>query len=133
MSGPLAVEPIMQKDSGDCGAASLAMYLSIPYRQVCDAALKVVPDFFNHGMTRGEMVTVARLLGYDLKRSAKFNLEEDNGVMFMHYRKSYHAVLLFGGVLINPSDGLIWLPEAYINKSHFKPVTLLHTVDTPPK
>ena len=132
MSGPLAVEAIVQKDSGDCGAAALAMYLSIPYRSVCDAALKVVPDFFNHGMTRTEMVKVADVLGYDLKRSAKFNIEEDNGVLFMHRRKSYHAVLLFGGVIVNPSDGLIWLPEAYIAKSHFKPVTLLHLVDINP-
>ena len=134
MSGPLAVEPVIQKAGMDCGAACLAMYLSIPYRQVSDAAMAIVPDFLNAGITRNELKNIAAKLGYDLERTRKFTSTND-GVLFLQHRKDFHWVLLFNGSIINPSDGLVWVPEAYFNKTHFRPITLMRTVevDSPPK
>ena len=125
MAGPLAVETIVQKAGMDCGVAALAMYLTIPYRMVSDAAMKIVPDFIQGGLTRSEMEKIGSELGYDLRRTRKFSLKDDDGVLFMQHRRAYHWVTLFNGSILNPSEGLVWVPEAYMDKTHYRPVTLV--------
>lgn len=123
---PVAIEPIISKAGMDCGVSALAMYLGLPYRTVVDAALLEVPDVTNIGMTRIEMERIAARLGYDLIRTRKFNVEDDAGILFLQKGKRWsHYVVVFEGVVINPTDGLVWNYDAYIAKTHLKPITLL--------
>lgn len=111
----------------DCGTACLAMYLGLPYRVVSDAALKVVPDLLRSGVSREGMVRIARELGFGLKKTRKFSFSSSSGIVFLgKNRRDFHFVVLFHGVIINPTEGMVWEPDAYLAKTKMKPITLLH-------
>ncbi len=128
MSPALAVEICIQKSTIDCVMACLAMILGVPYVDVVHAAAKVDPTLIRTGCTYPETRRVAKTLGRDLRYADHTQLDEATGILFHTRGRSmkYHAVVMFNGSLIDPSSGLIYLPEAYFAANPtFKPARLM--------
>jgi ABC-type bacteriocin/lantibiotic exporter with double-glycine peptidase domain len=128
MSTPLAIDPVMQKDSGDCAIAALAMVIGRPFREVSDAAIKTIrrKRWQSGGLETDEVLRIARKLGVVLTRTdASGPLDEATGILLVKKPKSYHAVVVFEGVVFNPADGLLWNLDAYCHSTLSKPYELL--------
>ena len=125
MPAPLAMEPIIQKDIGDCVIVCLSMILGIPYVTVYRAAHALYPACGSKGLTTRQMLRVVRSLGFHLTPTAieNANLEDETGILDVKIKQSLHAVVLFEGVVFNPADGLIYNLEAYL-AGKAKPVRL---------
>jgi len=53
MASPAIIEPSMQRAGMDCGIASLSMLICKPYVEVSEAAIKLIKDPHESGMTLG--------------------------------------------------------------------------------
>jgi len=114
--GPVIIEPIIQKDIGDCVIASLAMILGIPYAEVCSTALGLYPECSASGLTTRQMLAVTRALKRNLVSVPvkDLSLEGETGILDVRIGRRYHAVVLFEGVVFNPADGLIYNLDTYL-------------------
>ena len=123
MAAPAIIELIMQKSSGDCVIAALAMVLALPFVEVHVKAQELYPDCSKSGLTTREMLRVTRALGRNLSRVPlkDLQLDAETGLLDVRIRSSYHAVCLFEGVVVNPADGLIYTLDAYLASAHAKP------------
>ena len=124
MAVPVIIEPVIQRDAGDCVIASLAMVLGLPYVQVYTKAHEFYPDAHTTGLTTREMMRVVRALGKHLTSVAikDVNLEAETGILDVRKGSGkYHAVVLFEGVIFNPADGLLYTLEAFLASSKTKP------------
>lgn len=121
MAAPAVVEVVVQKTSSDCALASLAMLLGKPYRQISDAALVVCPRPHKSGLWTTEIIKVAKKLGATLKREdPKTFDEEGTGLLIVRKRNgTSHVVLLFQGIVIDPSSGLVYDKDTYLKSSHY--------------
>mgnify|MGYP001599214933 CR=1 FL=1 len=113
------IEVIIQKSTGDCGIAALAMILRLPYQQVCQVALTLDKQALNKGLHRTELVRIAEQLGYLTKFLRTFDPEEDEGIICLvpstnRRGSGGHYVMLFNGCIVNPADGLVWPYEEYM-------------------
>ena len=122
---PVAIVPIRQTGEADCAIAALAMLLGKTYGEVAPIVTEVAPKALQRGLWVTEMQRVVRKLGGVLRVSRTFNLDEDVGLLMIDLEDSGHVVVLFRGVLINPGDGCVWEPDAYLAKSAAKPRSLL--------
>ena len=116
MASPAIVEPIIQKDIGDCAIACLAMVLGLPYAEVCSVALALYPTSSSKGLTTRQMFAVVRALGRTLQSipTKDTQLDAETGILDVRIGRRYHAVVLFEGVVINPADGLIYNLDTYL-------------------
>ena len=113
---PAIIEPIIQKDIGDCVIASMAMILGLPYAEVCKTALDMYPTCSHAGLTTRQMLAVTRALKRNLLSVAikDAQLESETGILDVRIGRRYHAVVLFEGVVFNPADGLIYNLDTYL-------------------
>lgn len=127
MASPAVIHPTMQMGAMDCVVASLSMLLGKSYREVAEAAKRVDPDALEVGLTWGEAVRVAKLLGVRLasQDASGVDLDELTGVLYVKIGRSHHAVVVFAGVIYNPADGMLYIPDAYFAAVKGKPVRLL--------
>lgn len=137
MSGaePLFIEPLFQKDSGDCAICCLVMLLGKTYPEVVRAAPHVYRnkpwDPVKDGMTNRMMIEAAQKLGTGLIQTHKFALDEDRGILTVrgvdtHKDKDCHAVLLTRGAIIDPADGRLWFDvEEFLEVKKYRTGTLL--------
>lgn len=112
------LEPIIQKSTSDCGVAALAMYLNRPYREVSSAALKVAPRVHKAGLWTTQMKMIAKALHHNLVSVRVTELDDMTGLLTLAAGtkpKEEHVVVLFQGVVIDPSDGLLWDRETYLS------------------
>ena len=120
---PIFIEPVFQKDSGDCAICCLVMLTGKPYPAVVAACPKeYLGKLYNpvkDGLTGKMMAEAAHKLGVTLSTYRKFDLYEDTGILTVlkgHTRtqknkdKDTHAVILVRGSIIDPADGRYW-PE----------------------
>ena len=114
---PHCVEVIMQKDGADCCVAALASLSGKPYRQVSDAAVKVVKRVHKRGLWTSELLRIARTIGYPLQNirlRGQPPPEDGTGLLTISRPEGSHCVLLYEGIVVNPSDGLLWSVDAYL-------------------
>ena len=125
---PLAIQPIIQLTTADCGVAALAMLLGKPYAQVARSLLKTHPKAKSEGMWTGEMITVAKRYKTLLKvRSPKVLFERDDLTGLI--TTTDHVAVLFQGVVIDPNDGQVWDLETWISTNDHKVVEVLEVVE----
>lgn len=127
MPPPAVIEPIMQKTGMDCVIACLAMVLAIPYVDAAKAAQEVDPLALQLGLTITEAKRVARKLGRKMTTMPVFDEDEATGILYVRKgtRGKYHAVVMFGGVIYNPADGLLYQYDTYMATEGVKPYKLL--------
>jgi len=123
---------VLQRQSGDCGLAALAMLLGCSYEDVLAAAVtRRRPKPHVGGMYTREVTYLARKLGTPLVFKRTWDFESDCGLLTVEkikvattdeYRQ--HLVLLKFGLLFD-TDGTVWEPETYFAQHDFRPVSLL--------
>jgi hypothetical protein len=135
MSEPLFVEPLFQKDSGDCAICCLVMLLGKTYPEVVRATPTVYCgkpwNCVKGGMTNRMMIQTAAKLGTALIQIRKFDLSEDTGILTVRDIKAHkdsdcHAVLLSKGLIIDPMDGRLWFDaDDFLRVKKYRTGTLL--------
>lgn len=123
MSAPIvAVQPIIQLWTHDCGICVLAMLLGKSYQEVDAVSLKLYPKVHERGLYISQFKRIARMLGTPLWRVSMDALADlPCGIILFHY----HVALWFNGCLINPGDGLVWEPDAFYATKHLQPLGAL--------
>jgi len=140
---PIFIEPIFQKDAGDCAIACLTMLLGKPYVNVVQACpreyLGRPYNPVKSGMTNWMMIEAAQKLGVTLSVYRKFDLYEDIGILTVlkgHARtqknkdKDTHAVLLVKGTILDPTDGRLWPQvDTFLQVEEYRTGTILKRED----
>lgn len=126
MPPPTIIEPIIQKNVGDCAIAVLAMLLGKPYREVSAAAITMTRTPHRVGLGSRQIAALARAMGSGLtKARPPFDLEDETGMLCVAFPdKSEHAMVLFCGVIYNPADGLLYAPDVYLSAKRTRVVGL---------
>lgn len=128
MTRPIAIQTARQFADGDCSLAALAMLSGKPYATVRGVATALYPEAPTHGVTPRHLVRIAKALKYPLKarnvaKVATEDLDDATGLLVVSKRVGRiwhaHAVVLFDGVVICPSDGLVWSLDPYLAESHW--------------
>jgi hypothetical protein len=113
-----AVNPMIQRGLSDCGLVCLQMLLDRPYDVIRDTALKIAPRLHESGVYVSELKRISKALGSPLTyRKLNFGPPDGEfGILRVKLlkRRGYHFVVLFNGVVINPSDGLVWDADTYL-------------------
>lgn len=126
MSG---VKVIPQRKRWDCGVASLAMLLAVPYGDVSAATRRVVVGY-RYGLTIRAMEAVAEELGKPLVRvyRKKDYLRNATGILGLLWEGSKdkgHWVVVKGGAIVEPDGGEVWDALEYMKRHGARPATLL--------
>jgi len=112
---PTILEPIVQKNIGDCALASLAMLLGLPYQDVSAEALRMTRKPHTTGLGTKQINALAKRLKAKLEKVPHPDLEVETGIIYLSYPSGdEHAAVLFEGILINPADGLIYSLDVYL-------------------
>ena len=112
----VAIDPLYQRGDCDCGLASLAMALGVPYQEVCAAAKALKLKALKEGVYMVELTRIAKKLGVTLVRTPVDAHLERTGVLAVARkgkRDSDHVVCCFRGVIFDPASGLAWCPSAF--------------------
>lgn len=131
MAAPEIIEPIMMKSSWDCGVASLAILLGHPYREVYEAVLSRYKQCEKYGLEIRQMIGAAKALGHPLVSLPPTDLEDATGILKVKIHSNdpddmdYHYVVVFNGVVFNPSSGLLYTLDAYLAANHARVLRLL--------
>ena len=127
MAAPAIIETIFQKTEGDCAIAALAMLLGVPYVTVSETALTIKEDPLRDGLYISDIQRVAKKLGQALQsvKPASINLSEETGILFLRRPAYAHTVVLFQGVVYNPSDGMLWDLDTFVHTNKYRIVRLL--------
>ena len=109
------IRVIVQRSSGDCAIATLAMYLGVNYEDILSVASQTVnrPLLHRAGMWTKDIKATAGALGVSLKMRRTFDPEMADGILVM----KEHVAILRDGIVIDPSDGTIWDADVYISQS----------------
>ena|SRR3990167_1188996 len=129
MATPLIVEPIIQKDAGDCAVAALAMLLSLPYAEVSKVALELTKKPHKKGLYTRDMKRIAHKLGHELisKQAKGVDLDGATGIVLVKFDDAEHALFMFLGVIFDPWNGWLWELDAYLAEKKAHPLTFLTT------
>lgn len=127
---PVCVIPQIQRGLSDCGLVCLQMLLDRPYDVIRDTALKLAPTLHKSGVYVTELQKIGTALGVPLAYRKVTALPDDVGILRVKLRKpkGVHFVVLFNGVILNPSDGMVWDAETYF-ENRGQPVGLLTIED----
>lgn len=109
---------------GDCAIAALALACGVTYEIALAAVLGVCANALIEGLDIKEVKLAATHLGFKVRISRKYDLEDDTGILFVeqpHVKDSGHAVYLWEGRIIEPKHDRqqLWL-EAQAFLSHYK-------------
>jgi len=125
---PVFIEPIANKEDGDCCIACLVMWTGRSYQEVIAAA---PAKAYKQGMTNTAVVETAAKLGATLVKVRKFDLYEDDGILMLNpdpkkKGRFSHAVLLINGAVLDPFNNRFWLDvEVYMKTERYKVGELL--------
>lgn len=117
MPAPTVIEPIVQKSISDCAIAALAMLLCRPYHDVSARAIRMTRKPHHRGLGTRQFMALARQCGAQLVRArGAVDLEDETGLLCVAFPdKTEHALVLFNGVIYNPADGLLYVPDVYVS------------------
>ncbi len=115
MAAPDIIEPIIQKEDGDCAIAAVAMLIQKPYRDVSEVALKMFKQRpHSTGLELRQIRALLKKFGATpVSISPKeVDLAEETGILSIT-KKNPHVVVLFEGVIVDPANGLLYSIDAY--------------------
>ena len=123
---PIFIEPTLAKEGADCTIACLAMWAGRGYSEVlplCPTGAHV------KGMYVKDIVAVAEKMGVFFKRTRRFNIQEDDGILTLiplPPNKIQHVVILVNGTVMDPYNGRWWLDvDAFMSERRYRPSELL--------
>lgn len=126
MTKPIAIHPSRQYSDGDCSLAALAMLSGRPYASVRATVNALYPKAKDEGVTPRQLLRISRALKFPLRQrvlhdTLSEDLDDATGLLVVAKRIGRrwhgHAVVLFDGVVLDPSDGLLWNLDAYLAES----------------
>lgn len=131
--GVASIQVVVQQTHADCGVCCLAMLLGRPYSDIFMHSPQQVKLARKKGLTEGSLTRLAKKVGVKLshRRVTDDDLDEATGILFLGATKKGvddHAVVMFNGTLIDPSDGLLWDPSVYFRRFSFVPESLFEIV-----
>jgi hypothetical protein len=116
---------VEQRHPADCCAAALAMLLGVSYEEALVATSHVEPGVLVAGMYLNQVQRAAKFLGVKLRRTRKYDLETDTGILnVMDDDEFDHVVVLRYGLFFN-TDLTVWEPDVYLRTRKARPGTLL--------
>jgi hypothetical protein len=123
---PVALEPIMQLGTHDCGVAGIAMLLGVPYVAIA-GALPQRKRVYREGMSTRQMVNLAKSLGRKVKVLKTVDLSDDFGILQVENDKEEHghAAMLWRGLIVDPASGFIWDSTVWLERGGWKPDVLI--------
>ena len=133
MSEPLVIDPVMQKDSWDCGVACLVMLTGKSYGVVS----VVVPKRARRdgGLGQTQMRNIATRVGVSTRWIKDGDLQEVVGILGLtrpiepanpKSDREGHYVMILKGVLYNPAEGVIWTDvESFFQTRGWRPMGVL--------
>lgn len=108
---------------GDCSIAAISIACGVTYEIALSAALGVCMNPLE-GMTATNIAKAIKLLGLEPRMRAKFDLEEDSGILWVEKKGSEcHVVYLWAGRVLEPESYLrqLWLSaDDYIKHYRWK-------------
>jgi ABC-type bacteriocin/lantibiotic exporter with double-glycine peptidase domain len=123
---------IKQRANGDCGIASLAMFLEMTYEDVYVAFAKLDAVTRGKAGTHGyEVIAAAKSLGCKLTPTRKYDLDDDEGVLRVRWNSGEraktggHWVAIKAGLILCPSDALAVPWREYMERFDGRPCSLL--------
>lgn len=127
MARPVFIEPVFNKDQGDCTLNCLVMWTGKSYQEVVAAAPK---GAHKEGMWNHQVITTAAKLGTTLVSKRRFDLYGDFGILMLNPEpakgRPSHAVVLLDGQVLDPYNGRLWLDvEVYLKTERYKTGVLL--------
>lgn len=106
-SAPLVVM-VPQRHQTDCGAAALAMFLSVSYEEVL---LALGDGPLKGGVWFSQLIRAAQTFGVTLRRKPKWDPETEEGLAQIRLRHGPHHVLLLRAGLFFETDLTVWEPD----------------------
>lgn len=113
MIEPVVIEPVIQKASGDCAAACLAMMLGVSYADIV-AATPSRKRMKKYGLTERQIINVGKRLGMAIGARLAPPEEDEFGMLDLYNEKKegHVALHLRGGQVLDPADGFIYTDVA---------------------
>lgn len=124
---------VAQRRKFDCGIAALAAALRQDYTDVFVVAAQVASKRLHVGLTTTDLLNVASKFGRPMRRVhyRKVDVEEDSGVLGINWNNPKrhgadgHWVVLYKGVILDPSGPEVWEASVYLETNGGRPATLL--------
>ncbi len=135
MNEPVFFEPMVQKESGDCGISCLAMLLGKSYQEIIQYA---PVNAHKKGMSMQAIRDTAAKLGTPLRLRRKIDLKEDIGILGLlpdpthngKTRRDEHVALLIEGHIYDTYVGRLWLDvDTYLQVERYRLGSLLTRED----
>lgn len=128
---PIFIEPLINREMGDCALTCLVMWTGRSYQEVIAAC---PPGAHKKGMWNRDVIKAAATLGATLERKRKFNLHEDDGILMLNPVPSKgrpsHTVVLLDGMVLDPYNGRLWLEvDIYLKTERYKTGELLREAE----
>ena len=106
------VQVIPQRHPADCGAAVLAMWLPASYEEVILALNK--PTMLQRGVWLTDLIRAAQRFDVTLKKKPVWDVDEDDGIAQVRFRRGpYHVVLVRAGLIFD-TDCSVWEPDDFL-------------------
>lgn len=109
---PVVIEPLRQKDAGDCAIAAVAMLSGQPYQSVHEAAQTFDRRVRTRGLYTRDILRLARRFGVPLVRASQAADAdpplEGTGLLMVSDGREGHVIVMFQSVAIDPADGQVW-------------------------
>ena len=133
MSAPVFIEPVINKEQGDCAITCLVMWTGKSYQDVIAAA---PAKAHRQGMSGRQIVATAGKLGSRLRARRAYDLHGDDGILMLNpdpsknpgqrWIRPSHAVVLVSGMILDPYNGRLWLDaEVFVKAERYRPGELL--------
>lgn len=130
MEGTIVVP---QRKDWDCGVASIAMLLNVPYADVSTVVFRTLTDhkkLKRQGIILYELEEIIGKFGFKTKRLYKKEgyLENATGILGLNggdCAPHGHWVVIRDGMIIDPSGGEVWSPEDYMKAARCRPATMV--------
>jgi hypothetical protein len=110
---------VMPQRDADCAIVALAVYLNVRYEDALEVASLQATSPHRKGLSIDEIIGAAKMLGVELIRRRKPDIENDHGILdiglYGSKRKGHVAVLRWGLIF---DSGSVWEPDAY--QTHFE-------------
>ena len=123
------VAMVAQRHRADCGAAVLAMLLHVSYEEALLALGESVPTMLRDGVWCTELTKAAARFGVTLKRKAVWDVEADEGIVRVSFKRGEGHVVLLRAGLIFDTDFTVWECDDWLKAKRAKAGALLARVD----
>lgn len=128
------IQLVAQRRSFDCGVAVISMWAHMRYEDVFVAAVQTAPRWKRSGgLSTRQLIAIAQRVGRHLVpvNYRKVDLEEHTGILGINWNKPKnhgadgHWVVLFEGVIVDPSGPEVWDAASYLQVNNGRAATLL--------